>query len=253
MVYVLNQKGKPLMPTTRHGKVRRLLKEGKAKAVQVKPFTIQLTYETTSYTQKVTLGIDSGYLNIGFSATTKDKELLSGEVKLLPNMSQRLAEKAQYRRNRRQRLRYRKARWNNRKKEQGWIAPSIDHKLQSHLRFIEKIKAILPVSEVIIEVANFDIQKIKNPEIQGTEYQQGEQMGFRNLREYRGEKMSKGRRQIRKQRYFYQPGDLVKFESKIFTVKGTQNHGEYVALREVKKVAKTTSLTPYKFRKGFAC
>ena len=147
MVYVLNQKGKPLMPTTRHGKVRRMLKEGKAKVIQIKPFTIQLTYETTNYTQEITLGIDSGGdCNIGFSATTKEKELVSGEVKLLTNMSQRLTEKTQYRRIRRQRLRYRKARWDNRKTRQGWLTPSIEHKFNSHIRFIEKLKNILPVS-----------------------------------------------------------------------------------------------------------
>ena len=65
MVYVLSIEGKPLMPTSRHGKVRRLLKEGKAKVVKVKPFTIQLLYKSKEYTQPVTLGIDSGYTYIG--------------------------------------------------------------------------------------------------------------------------------------------------------------------------------------------
>ena len=48
MVYVLNKDGGPLMPTERHGKVRRMLKEGKAKVVRREPFTIQLLYETTN-------------------------------------------------------------------------------------------------------------------------------------------------------------------------------------------------------------
>ncbi|HOQ40330.1 MAG TPA: RRXRR domain-containing protein, partial [Fervidobacterium sp.] len=61
MVYVLSVEGKPLMPTKRHGKVRRLLKQQLAKLVKTKPFTIQLLYETTNYTQNITLGIDSGY------------------------------------------------------------------------------------------------------------------------------------------------------------------------------------------------
>ena len=61
MVYVLNKNGKPLMPTERHGKVRRMLKEGKAKVVKAKPFTIHLAYETTTFTQDITLGIDAGY------------------------------------------------------------------------------------------------------------------------------------------------------------------------------------------------
>ncbi len=57
-VYVISQSGKPLMPTKRFGKVRRLLKEGKAKVIHRKPFTIQLLYESTKYTQDVTVGID---------------------------------------------------------------------------------------------------------------------------------------------------------------------------------------------------
>jgi len=129
MVYVLNINGKPLMPTN-NAKARILLKKSKAKVKTLKPFTIQLTYETNNYTQDITLGIDSGYLNIGFSATTEQKELISGEVKLLQGMSNRITEKVQYRRIRRQRLRYRKARWQNRKINDGWLAPSIQHKLE---------------------------------------------------------------------------------------------------------------------------
>jgi hypothetical protein len=74
-----------------------------------------------------------------------------------------------------------------------------------------------------------------------------------NLRIYRGQKISDGQRRIRTQRYFYQPNDFVKYEGKIYTVKGTQNNGAYVALKEIKKVPKVKLLTPYKFRKGFAC
>ncbi|WP_049802799.1 RRXRR domain-containing protein [Gloeothece verrucosa] len=66
----------------------------------------------------------------------------------------------------------------------GWLAPSIGHKLDSHHRLINLIKSVLPIEEVIIEVANFDIKKIKNPSIEGEDYQQGEQYGFDNLRKY---------------------------------------------------------------------
>ncbi|MCD3340344.1 paclitaxel/taxanoid biosynthesis susceptibility protein TS1, partial [Clostridium botulinum C/D] len=72
-----------------------------------------------------------------------------------------------------------------------------------------------------------------------------------NLRIYRGEKVSKGQRRIRKQKYFYQPNDLVRYEGKVYTVKGSQNGGRYVALKEIKKVPKVDLLTPYKFEKGF--
>ena len=64
-VYVLNKDGKPLMPTTRGGHVRHLLKEQKARVVRAKPFTIQLLYETNDVVQPLYLGIDPGRTNIG--------------------------------------------------------------------------------------------------------------------------------------------------------------------------------------------
>lgn len=184
MVYVLSKEGRPLMPTDRHGKVRHMLKNGKAKVVKAKPFTVQLTYETTSYTQEVTLGVDAGYQHIGFSAVTGGEELISGELHLLEGMSNRISNRAMYRNQRRQRLRYRRNKGLDNNKPKGWLAPSIQHKLDGHLKLVTRVKSLLPVTRVIIEVANFDIQAIKNPGISGSEYQQGEQKGFWNLREY---------------------------------------------------------------------
>jgi len=71
-----------------------------------------------------------------------------------------------------------------------------------------------------------------------------------NLRKYRGLKIFKGRVTIRKQRHFYQPNDLVKYENQIYTVRGTQNKGAYIALRETEKVVKVDLLTPYMFQRG---
>ena len=184
MVHVLFKEGRPLMPTQRHGKVRHMLKDGRAKVVKAKPFTIQLTYNTTSYTQEVTLGIDAGYQTVGFSAITGKEELISGEVHLLEGMSNRISDRAMYRNQRRQRLRYRRNKGLDNNKPKGWLAPSIQHKLDSHLKLVTLVNSLLPVTLVIIEVANFDIQAIKNPGISGKEYQQVEQSGYWNLREY---------------------------------------------------------------------
>jgi hypothetical protein len=184
MVYVINSNGNPLMPTNRYDKIRTLLKEKKAKVVNSKPFTIQLLHNTTEYVQPVTLGIDSGYLNIGYSAITKEKEIISGEVKLLKGMSERLKEKAMYRKQRRSRLRHRKPRFDNRKRCNEWLAPSIRHKYDSHIRFIYKLKKIIPIANIIVEVANFDSHLLKNPSLEGVGYQNGEQKDFFNLREY---------------------------------------------------------------------
>ena len=185
MVYVLNQNGQPLMPTENHAKVRVLLKQGKAKVVNKCPFTIQLLYSSTNYIQKVTLGVDSGSKHIGLSTTTKNKVLFESDVELRNDIVDLLSTRRELRRSRRNRkLRYRKPRFNNRKRSDGWLAPSVKQKVNSHITMIAKVHKILPISNVVVEVASFDIQKIKNPMISGTEYQQGEQLDFWNVREY---------------------------------------------------------------------
>lgn len=185
MVYVLDIEGKPLMPTERHGKVRRLLREGQAHVVRLQPFTIQLDYESTTYRQEVSLGIDAGSVHIGVSATTEKKELFAAEVILRTDIVKKLASRLEMRRTRRNRkTRYRKPRFDNRRRREGWLAPSVRNKVDSHLKVIRLVHSLLPVTKTTIEVAQFDAQKIKNDAIQGVEYQQGEQMGFWNIREY---------------------------------------------------------------------
>lgn len=185
MVYVISQNGQPLMPTENHAKVRILLKNKKAKVIKRCPFTIQLTYDSTNYTQDITLGVDSGSKHIGLSATTRSKVLFESDVELRNDIVNLLSTRRQNRRTRRNRkTRYRKSRFDNRKRKNGWLVPSIQNKVDSHLTVIRKVHDILPITKVIVEVASFDIQKIKNPMISGTEYQQGEQLDFWNVREY---------------------------------------------------------------------
>ena len=186
MVYVQDISGEPLMPTTRHGKVRRLLKENKAVVVNLCPFTIRLTYITISYKQEVILGVDAGTRHIGLSATTKSNELYASEVILRSDIVDLLATRREQRRTRRSRLRYRKQRFNNRikSKRPGWVVPSVQYKVDAHLKSVERICSILPISRIVVEIAQFDTQKIKNPDISGNEYQEGEQLGFWNVREY---------------------------------------------------------------------
>lgn len=185
MVYVLNIDGQPLMPTARHGKARRLLKDKKAKVLKRCPFTIQLLYKTPNATQDITLGVDAGSKHIGFSASTDKKELYAAEVELRNDIVDLLATRRQNRRSRRNRkTRYRKPRFANRKRGDGWLAPSVQNKVDTHLTAVRRIHEILPISKIVVEVASFDIQKIKNPDIEGTEYQQGEQLGCWNVREY---------------------------------------------------------------------
>ena len=118
MVYVIDIQGKPMMPTERHGKVRHLLQESRAHVVRLIPFTIQLDYETTGYTQDVSLGGDSGSIHVGLSASTEKKELFSAECKLRDDIVDKISTRRELRRTRRSRkLRYRKARFDNRAKK----------------------------------------------------------------------------------------------------------------------------------------
>ena len=185
MVYVISESGQPLMPTENHAKVRILLKNKKAKVINRCPFTIQLMYESTNHTQPVNLGVDAGSKHIGISATTEGKVLFESDVELRNDIVDLLSTRRELRRTRRNRkTRYRKARFNNRRRKDGWLAPSVQNKVNTHLTVVKKVHEILPVTKIIVEVASFDIQKIKNPTISGTKYQQGEQLDFWNVREY---------------------------------------------------------------------
>ena len=185
MVYVLSQHGQPLMPTENHAKVRALLKHGKAKVIQRCPFTIQLLYESTTHTQKINLGIDAGSKTIGVSATTETKVLYESEVVLRNDIVELISGRRALRSSRRNRkTRYRKPRFDNRKRPDGWLAPSVRQKIETHITVVENVMKILPVTKIIVETASFDIQKIKNPEIEGVGYQHGEQLDFWNVKEY---------------------------------------------------------------------
>ena len=183
LVYVLSIDGKPLMPC-KAAKARKLLKQGRAKVVKRTPFTIQLNFDCENQVQDVKLGVDTGYKHVGLSAVSSDKELFRSEVELRTDIQKLLSEKRQYRRTRRNRLWYRKARFLNRGIKAGWLAPSVEHRLNEHVKAVDFVKSILPVSEITVEAAVFDIQKIKNPDITGTDYQNGDQKDFWNVREY---------------------------------------------------------------------
>lgn len=183
-VYVVNCHNQPPMPC-QPGKARLLLKGGKAKIIRMQPFTIQLLYGSSGYKQAVSLGVDTGTQHIGISATTEQNVLFEAEVRPRTDIQQVLSTRREYRRARRQRkTRYRQKRFLNRKKPQGWLAPSIQHRVDAHLKTIKMVHQLLPISKTTLEIAQFDIQKIRNPAISGAEYQQGPQLGFWNVREY---------------------------------------------------------------------
>lgn len=184
LVYVVDSEGTKLMPCS-FAKAKRLVKKGAAKLIKCYPFkVIQLNFKAKGV-QEIALGIDSGYQNIGFSAVSSKKELISGTLVLDNKTKMRLLERKMYRKGRRGRHHwYRQARFDNRKKGENWLPPSIERRYKTHLSLINKVKNLLPISKIIIEIANFDIQKIQNPNISGKEYQQGQQLGFENIKQY---------------------------------------------------------------------
>ena len=185
-VFVLNMRGQPLMPCS-PPKARKLLRAGKAVPVRRTPFVIQLTVPTGETKQPITLGVDAGYKHVGLSATTAKEELLASEVELRQDVTDLLSNRLALRRARRNRkTRCRAPRFDNRvrSKHKGWLAPSVENRIQAHISRIEAVCRVLPITKIVIETASFDIQKIKNPEIEGEGYQQGEQLGFWNVREY---------------------------------------------------------------------
>lgn len=192
MPYVLNQHGRPLMPCS-PAKARHLLKNGKAKLARRTPFTIQLLHGSSGYKQSITLGVDAGSKHIGLSAVTAGgRELFAAEVTPRYDVVDNLSTRREFRRTRRGRkTRYRKPRFSNRvhSKHKGWLAPSVEVKIQEHITAICRVCRLLPVGKVIAETAEFDLQLLKaitdgKPVPQGEDYQKGEMLDSYNVRQY---------------------------------------------------------------------
>lgn len=190
MVYVLSKDNKPLMPCT-NVIARLLLKQGKAKVKRKEPFTIKLTYDTTEYTQKLTLGVDTGSGTLGTAVSTDNGKIVyMSKVFVRNDIKDKMVQRASYRRNRRNRkTRYRKAKWLNRKSsiKKDRFSPTMISKLNSHVKEIEYIKSILPISTLVLETATFDCHLMKNPllaneKVRHWGYQKGANYGFEDAK-----------------------------------------------------------------------
>lgn len=184
-VYVLNKDGMPLMPC-KPAKARHLLRDGKAEVVQRTPFTIRLKWECESNTQEVRAGLDTGSKKAAISAVRDDGEVLyQSKIKLRTDIHSKMDRRRRYRRARRSRkTRHREPRFDNRRRDKGRLPPSLKSKAESMIKEVKKVGKILPVTRVNVEIAPFDMQKLKNPEIEGEEYQNGELKGHTSVRQY---------------------------------------------------------------------
>ena len=175
-------RGESLMPCSQR-KARLLLKEGKAKIIGYKPFTIQLLQATGETIQEVHFGVDTGAKHIGIAAISGNKVLAKGEIELRDDVHKNMQTRMILRKTRRNRnTRYRKIRFLNRKRKDGWLPPTVQSKLNATFMWIDKFSELLPNTILHIEVGKFNIQKMMNPDITNKEYKKGQCAGYYDVR-----------------------------------------------------------------------
>ena len=189
MVYVLSVDKKPLMPTL-NVIARLMLKQGKAKIVKRTPFTIKLLYNTTTYTQPLTLGVDTGSSIIGSAVVDSNNNVLYvSQIEIRNDITKKMKRRSKYRRNRRNRkTRYRKPRFLNRANSirKNRFSPTMRSKIESHLKEIKFAYSILPITRLILETGTFDPHALKNPDVLTNKwlYQKGINYGYANTKAY---------------------------------------------------------------------
>lgn len=189
-VAVISASGKKLMPTNSY-RARKLLKSKRAVIHKYRPvFTIKLVDRADGYTQPIEYKCDTGYQNIGISICSDTKEFVNEQRDLLKDEVKKHSDSRKYRRTRRNRLRYRKKRFDNRKGmiSKDGFAPSIRNKRDVHVRLYEEYYKVFPITKAVFEMGQFDTQVLKAVEAGlpvpvGTDYQRGEQYGYATLRE----------------------------------------------------------------------
>jgi 5-methylcytosine-specific restriction endonuclease McrA len=202
-VFVLDKKKRPLMSCSEK-KARLLLKRGRAKVHRMIPFTIRLVdrLQEDSSLQPVRLKIDPGSKFTGMALVREKDTVDSTTGKIVRTITalmllelkhrghvirDALLQRRSFRRLRRGKLRYRPARFNNRIKPQGWLPPSLQHRIDTIMTWVKRLMRWAPVTAFSQELVRFDMQKMENPDVSGVEYQQGTLQGY-EVREYLLEK-----------------------------------------------------------------
>ena len=188
-VFVVSATREPLMPCT-PARARILMAKGKAAVLRLRPFTIILTERETGDTQPIAVKADPGSKATGMAVVAnfpsgKKVVLFAAEVKhrgaaIKESMEARRAQRSS-RRNRK--CRNRPSRFDNRTRKEGWLPPSLDHRLKTTMTWVRKLMRFCPVTELVMEHVKFDMQKMQNKDIAKLEYQQGELQGY-ELKEY---------------------------------------------------------------------
>lgn len=195
-VFVLDKRKKPLMPCSEK-RARQLLERGRAVVHKMHPFTIQLKDRLAqeSSFQPLQVKIDPGSQTAGLAVVREEEQQPESQAVLCLfelvhrgyQIKQALEQRRAFRRRRRNQLRYRPARFNNRTKPKGWLAPSLQHRVDTTAAWVERLIKLAPITGIQQELVRFDTQALENPEISGVEYQQGTLLGY-EVREYLLEK-----------------------------------------------------------------
>ncbi|MEG5018475.1 MULTISPECIES: RNA-guided endonuclease IscB [unclassified Microcoleus] len=183
-VFVLDTKKRPLNPI-RPGLARKLLTNGKAAVFKRYPFTLILKVEVTVPQKPITLKIDPGSKTTGIALVQGEKVIFGAELTHRGQaIKASLESRRSLRRGRRNRhTRYRRARFSNRTRPKGWLAPSLQHRVETTLTWATRLMKLAPIASIAQELVRFDLQQLENPEISGIEYQQGVLHGY-EIREY---------------------------------------------------------------------
>lgn len=222
-IYVLGMDGRPQMPTTRRRHVQKLLNTGKARVAEHVPFTIQLLYKNDPGLQPVMLAEDPGRTNIGLAVLSLEGDLLLSAVtetrnkeiaKLMLDRRKNRRASRNGERKARQRLakkfgtvlkagllmrklpnyaadkfvtckliRNTESRFCNRKRSEGWLTPSVDHLVETHIHLVHKMQKYLPITDVAIEVNRFAFMLLEDPSISGVDFQNGPLKGYDRLKD----------------------------------------------------------------------
>lgn len=201
IVPVLGRDKEPLMPTS-PAHARKLLRRGDAVVASAVPFAIRMKHITTTdgtaVVQDMGLGIDPGSKHTGLAVFISSDPAHAARrgvyaVRIDHRagvITRHMRSRAQHRRRRRQKLRYREPRFSHRTKPEGWLAPSLQHRVDGVMSMVAKLQRWFPITAIYQEFVRFDTQLMQDASISGVQYQQGTLAGF-EVREYLLEKFGR--------------------------------------------------------------
>ncbi|MCY0908746.1 MAG: RNA-guided endonuclease IscB [Sulfobacillus thermotolerans] len=192
-VLVLDKNRQALMPC-HPARARELLKHGKAAVFRRYPFTIILKDRKGGAVQGSRIKLDPGSQTTGIAlvATFQRRGPTVVWAAELEHRGWKIRDALKSRRDRRhnrrsRKLRHRPARFRHRTRPVGWLTPSLRHRVDTTMTWVRRLMRWAPTMALSQELVRFDTQALHNPEIAGTEYQQGTLAGY-EVREYLLEK-----------------------------------------------------------------